>query len=232
MNPRRRGVLAPILSLLTFAALPACALAQHATGLYDPQPPADSAYVRVITLKAPTPVDVWLDNKPRLRQVTVAQPSDYMVVTAGHHNLTLKAGSQSVSVPLDVLAGHSLTLALAHLGGDAKPLLLPDKANTNKLKAVIMAYHLDSKAGPLDILTADGTTKVFTALAPGHSASLVVNPVSIEFMVTRAGDKTALARAGLSMSPGGTYSLVFTTADNGQLAAAGYANKLERYTGK
>jgi hypothetical protein len=182
-------VLAPILSLLTFAAL--SAPAQHATGLYDPQPPADSAYVRVITLKAPTPVDVWLDNKPRLRQVMVAQPSDYMVVTAGHHNLTLKAGSQSVLVPLDVLAGHSLTLALAHLGGDAKPLLLPDKANTNKLKAVIMAYHLD-RSGPLTSsrLTAP---KVFTALAPGHSASLVVNPVSIEFMVTRP-RQTALAR--------------------------------------
>lgn len=232
MTLQRRATLKPLLALLALPAVPLHSLAQHAAGLYDPQPPADSAYVRVIVLSAAAPVEVWLNDKARIRQLAVAQPSDYMVLGAGRHNLTLKSGGKSVVVPVEVVAGRSLTLAIAQLSTEVKPLILEDKPNTNKLKAIVMAYHLASKGGPLDILTADGGTKVFSSLAPGSSASLAVNPVTIDFIVTRAGDKTALARAGLSMSQGGTYSLVLTSADGAALAAAGYANKVERYTGK
>jgi alginate O-acetyltransferase complex protein AlgF len=222
---------ATVLGLLAFHGL---AMSQTTGALYDPQPPADSAYVRVIVASASGPVDIWLDGKLRLPNVAPAAPSDYMVVRAGKHKLSLHPSgkAQSFETQLEVIAGRSVTVAVAGLSADAKPQTFEDKANTNKLKAVLTVYNLAPQAGSVDFLTADGATKVFSGVAPGSAASLAVNPITVELMATKSGDKTALAKTSLTLGQGQTYSLVLLPADADKVLLKSGINTLERYSGK
>jgi alginate O-acetyltransferase complex protein AlgF len=232
--PRLYRLLTPLLLALSAAGFAPYATAQTTGALYDPQPPADSAYVRIIVVSADGPMDVQLDGKPRLQGLAAATASDYMVLKAGQHQLKVQGSgkSSSTEIPLEVVAGRSVTVALAHLGADSKPLFFADKANSNKLKAVLTVYHLAPKAGVIDIQTADGNTKVFAGVAPGTSSSLAVNPVTIELQASKVGDKTALAKAPLTMTQGLTYSLLVLPGEGDKLVMKSSANALERYTGK
>ncbi len=227
-------LLTPLLLALSALGFIPQASAQTASALYDPQPPADSAYVRIIVVSADGPMDVQLDGKPRQQGLTAATVSDYMVLKAGPHQLRVRGSGKSGSaeIPLEIVVGRSVTVALPNLGTDSKPLFFADKVNSNKLKAVLTIYHLAPKAGVIDALTADGSTKVFTGIAPGTSASLAVNPISIELQATRTGEKTALAKAPLTMAQGLTYSLLLMPGDGDKLVLKSSANALERYIGK
>ena len=220
----------PLLSALSLSAT----LAQTQGALYDPQPPADSAYLRVIVVTAAKPFEVVLDGKTRVPALAAATPSDYMVVKAGKHQLTLRGGAPDImaEVPLDIVAGRTVTMALDSLRPDTKPVLFQDRTNANKLKALVTFYHLAPGLGPIDMLTADGATRVFSGVAQGASASLPVNPVAVDLHVHKAGDATPLARAGLNMTNGTTYSLWLLPGENGKPVLKPGVNALERYTGK
>ncbi len=221
------------------AALLACLCtglwAQSAGLLYDPEPPADSAYVRVLLASRDAAVDILVDGQLRIRKLGAGEASDYMVLSAGKHSIAIHASGKSAALltaPLDVVRGRAMTVAFAALRADVAPTVFEDKANSNKLKALLTVYHLDAKAGTLDVLTADGNTKVFLGLSYGVSTSILVNPISIELMAVRSGDKTALARTSLAMAQGGTYSVLLLPGDGGKLTARAVQNKIERYTGK
>jgi len=203
--------------------------------LYDPEPPLDSAYVRILIAAQGAAVDVLVDGKMRVKQLPPGVPSDYLVLPAGQHSLTIQAAGKPkpyFSTPLEVVRGRALTVAYTSLQADAKPHIFEDKANSNKLKALIAVYHLDTKAGALDVLSADGKTKVFSAVQFGQSTNIQVNPISIELLATKSTDKKALAHTQLSMTQGGTYSIVLLSGSGGKLRAYTYQNKIERYTGK
>ena len=125
-----------------------------------------------------------------------------------------------------------MTVAFTTLLSDAVPIFFEDKANSNKLKSMLAVYNLDSKSGPLDLLTADGNTKVFVGVAHGTPASIQVNPISVELIAAKPGDKTPLARTSLAMTQGGTYSIFLLPIEGGKLSALAAQNKTERYTGK
>lgn len=217
------------------------ASAQSTGLLYDPEPPADSAYVRVIHL-ASDALDVQVDGKVRVGKLGSGEASDYMVLPAGKHAIALHKPGQGAalySMPLNVVAGRAMTIAIPAVQVDAKPVMFEDKTNSNKLKAILSVYHLDmagagkagAKTGALDILTADGSTKVFSALAPGTSAGLAVNPLTIELIAANSGDKQALARTQVAMAQGGSYSILLLPA-GGKLAMRTSSNKIERFSGK
>ena len=211
------------------------AAAQSNGLLYDPEPPADSAYVRVIHASHGSTVDVLIDGKTRVHNLAGGNASDYLVLANGKHTFALQSEGKNtvlVSSTLEVDSGRAITVAFTALRADTKPLVFEDKANSNKLKAVLAVYHLDSKAGPLDVLTADGKTHVFNNIAAGSSSQLSVNPITIELIAAKAGDKTAQARTSVAMAPGGTYSILLLPGDGGKLIARSVQNKVERYTGK
>lgn len=211
------------------------AAAQSAGLLYDPEPPANSAYVRVIHVSRAGAVDLYVDGKPRARNLAGGEAGDYLVIPAGQHTFALHPAGKpaaSVSTAIEVDSGRALTVAFPALRADAKPQLFEDKANSNMLKAVLAVYHLDAKCGPLDVLTADGKTKVFANVAPGASSHLSVNPITIELIAAKPGDKVAQARATVAMAPGGTYSFLLLSGEGGKLVARAMQNKVERYTGK
>lgn len=211
------------------------ASAQSTGVLYDPEPPADSAYVRVIVTSREASVDVMVDGHPRIRKLGGAEASDYMVLAAGKHTIALHPAGKAtayLSTTIDVARGRSMTLAFTTLQANTVPVIFEDKANSNKLKALLVVYHLDAKAGPLDLLTADGNTKVFSSLVFGTSSAIQVNPITIELVAVKTGDKTPKARTSLTMTQGGTYSVLLLPGEGGTLLARTTQNKIERYTGK
>ena len=105
----------------------------------------------------------------------------------------------------------------------------------NKLKAVLSAYNLDSRAGNLDVVTADGNTKVFANLAFGSSNALLVNPISVQLIATKVGggsESLVPGAANLTMTQGGAYSVFFVPDATGKLVARSVQSKTERYLGK
>jgi alginate O-acetyltransferase complex protein AlgF len=214
------------------------AIAQPAGLLYDPEPPADSAYIRVLVVQSETAIDVSVDGKQRATKLSAANASDYLVLPKGKHVIGLHAAGKSnaiTSYTIDVIPGKALTLAFPALKADAAPSIFEDKTNTNKLKSLLSAYHLDGKAGALNILTADGKTKVFSNLAFGASNAIAVNPISIDLIATKATDSASTAGAtktSLSMTAGANYSVFLVPNGQGMLVAHATQNKTEKYTGK
>lgn len=222
-----------------FGALLACAglTAQaQATGLlYDPEPPADSAYVRVLIASGDGAVDVWVDGKARIQKLVPGEASEFMVLVAGKHSIAVHPAGKGVatlSTALDVVRGRAMTVAFTALKADVAPVVFEDKTNANRLKALLAVYHLDPKAGALDVLTMDGSTKVFSDLTYGSSKSVPVNPISIELMVSKSGDKVRQTSASLRMTQGRTYSLLLLPGVGGKSTVRAVENKIERYTGK
>jgi hypothetical protein len=226
--------------LLFLASLQLCMVsfalhAQSSGRLYDPEPPIDSGYLRVVIATPAAAQDIWIDGQPRIQKLPGQSLSEYMVLLEGKHTLSFQtsgASSPKVTFPLEITRGKSITLAFPSLRADTVPFALEDKGNTNKLKVMLTAYHLAPKVGALDVMTADGSAKVFSNLAYAQSASLQVNPISVNLIASPAGGNGALAKFPLEMVQGGTYSVLFTVDAKGKLSAQTVLNKTERFTGK
>lgn len=234
-----RIILASILVKRGFGALLVflnfIAIAQPAGLLYDPEPPVDSAYVRVVLASRDGAVDIMVDGKPRIQKLASGDASEYMVLSAGKHSIAIHPAGKptpQLSTTFDVVRGRAMTLAFTTLRTDAVPVVFEDKANANKLKALLAVYNLDPKIGGVDVLTADGSTKVFSAVGFGVSTSISVNPISIDLIAAKVGEKIPLVRTSLAMTQGGTYSVLLMPGDGGKLVARTVQNKIERYTGK
>ncbi len=223
-------IVASLLACLSFAGR------TQATGLlYDPEPPIDSAYVRVILASRTGVVDILVDERPRIQKLIAGEASEYMVLTAGKHTVTVRPAGKSAasfSTKIDVVRGRAMTVAFRELKSDTVPVLFEDKANSNKLKALLAVYHLGSKGGALDVLTADGSTSVFSGVTYGASSFIQVNPITIDLIATTAGEKVPLGRTSLAMKQGGTYSLLLLSGVDGKLLVRSVQNRIERYTGK
>jgi hypothetical protein len=209
--------------------------AQTSGLLYDPEPPLDSAYVRVIAVSRSGLVDVVVDDQKRIQKLMPGDASDYMVLSAGKHAISIHAAGKSsalLSTTFDVVKGRAMTMAFPELKSGVVPIFFEDKANSNKLKALLSVYQLDAKAGAVDVLTGDGNTKVFTNVAYGTSVGIQVNPIAIELMTTAIGQKVAKAKVALSMTQGSAYSVVLLSGDGEKMVARTFLNKIERYTGK
>ena len=228
----RRPVLRQ-LALLALCLLPLAATqAQTQSGLYDPEPPANSAYVRLIHSSNDGALDVLVNGKARISALTRGIASDYMVLPAGSHQLELRQGGKSRKMPLEVQGAHALTLAFANLAGNSKPQIFEDKTIANKLKATLSVYHLHPSIDAVDITTADGKLTVFPALAAGATAVRAVNPIEIELVAQKSENRMLLARTKLALTPGGSYSIFLLPDTGGKMIALSQQNKVERYTGK
>lgn len=221
------------LSLLVGYASDVCA--QPAGMLYDPEPPSDSAYVRVIHASRDGAIDVDVDGQSRIKKLATGDASDYLVLGAGKRSLAIYSAGQKKPIfttSVDVIRGQPMTLALTAMKAEAAPIIFVDKVNSNKLKALLTFYHIDQKAGKLDVLSADGNTKVFSEVSFGSSASIQVNPIAIDLIATKSGGKASLAGAALAMTQGGNYSMILLPGDGKNAVLRAIQNKTERYTGK
>lgn len=221
-----------LLKALLLMLVSQCVMAQGGGGrLYDPEPPADSAYLRVVVAGAGVAADVVVDGRVRVKGLPAQEASEYLVLQEGNHVVALHAQGKAqvlASKSLDIAKGKSSTLVFASLKPDTVTTLLEDKGNTNKLKATLAAYHLAPKLGVVDIVTADGANKVFSGLAVGSVSALQVNPISIELQAMVG--KSA-AKVKLEMAQGGTYSAMLFEDAAGKPRLKVFPSRVERYTG-
>lgn len=162
-------------------------------GLYDPAPPANSAFVRV--LNAPTGT---LGGKAVT--ATAGAASAYVVIPQGQFAAKLGA----VSGPLSVEAGKFYSVAV--VGG--KLALLTDQAAENRAKALLTIYNLSSTA-LVDLKTADGKTAVVAGVKAGQSGSRAVNGITVD-LAAFAGPKALGTLKGAKLERGNAYALVLT----------------------
>ncbi|MDT8990059.1 alginate O-acetyltransferase AlgF [Curvibacter sp. APW13] len=219
-----------LLGIVVIGALP-WVWAQGNGRLYDPEPPADSAYVRVVVSAKSPAMDVAVDGAVRFRALPGQEVSDYMVLPGGGHTVALQVTGKSqvaASKVLEVQKGKSLTLVFSAAKGDARTTVFEDKGNTNKLKATLTTYNLGTN-GSLDIATADGANKVFTGLAAGSSSSIQVNPIAVELM---AKNDKGQGKVKLEMAQGGTYSVMAFEDAQGRPSLKVFQGRVERYTGQ
>lgn len=214
--------------LILVLAMP---LSAQETGLlYDPDPPADSAYVRVILVSPGETLDLLVDKKQRQRGLAFGEAGEYMVLPAGNHQFSFKGKQGEVfKFDLQVPKSATLTLAVGTRTSGTQPLVFEDKANTNKLKALITAYHLAPHLGRLDIVAGTNAQSLFTGLSPGGQVHRQVNPVSVELALK---GEAAVGRVAVNMEFGANYSLFIlpsATGKGAQLKAG--LNRVERYTG-
>lgn len=166
------------------------ALAQE--GLYDPAPPANSAFVRVAGLPAAN-----LGGKAVTAQSGAASP--YVVIPQG--DFTAKVGTASST--LKVEAGKFYTVV--SIGG--KLALLTDEAASNRAKALLTVYNLSKSS--VDLKTADGKTTVVTAVKAGASGSRAVNGITVDLSAF-AGSKALGTVKAVKLERGNAYALVVT----------------------
>jgi len=201
--------------------------------LYDPEPPPNSAYVRVINATPDAIADIAVDGRSRVKDLVGHEASDYLVLPAGKRTLTIAGhGAKPATVTVDVVSGRAISIAFDKATGDVKPLVFEDKANTNLLKAVLAVYHLNAKGPTVDVVAANGATKVMSGVHAGSSRGLAVNPIKVDLAAVAEGASAQLASASLAMAPGGTYSFILFAGPRGEFVARAIQNKVERYAGR
>jgi alginate O-acetyltransferase complex protein AlgF len=168
------------------------ALAQD-TGLYDPAPPADSAFVRVINVPVAT-----LGGKAVTALKGAA--SAYVVIPQGE--FAAKLGTTTSKLKVEAGKFYSVV----NIG--SKATLLTDQAAENRAKALLTIYNL-SKSATVDLKTADGKTAVVAGVKTGESGSRAVNGITVD-LAAFTGPKALGTLKGVKLERGNAYALVLT----------------------
>ncbi len=102
--------------------------------LYDPAPPADSAFVRVIHADADVGAVASKVGGVGYGELSYPSLSNYRIVKGGQHKVAIGAGSQDLTIE----AGGYFTIALTD-SGEIK--LLKDELLANPAKARVYVYN-------------------------------------------------------------------------------------------
>lgn len=180
------------------------AIAQEG-GLYDPEPPPNAAFVRIVQADPEAdPFDIDLPDT-EFDPVAYGEVSPYRVVVQGEYEL-------GETDPLDIEAGGFYTIASTPAG----IVVLPDAVNSDRAKALLVFYNF-SELPDLDLKTADGSVAVISGLAPHHAGDVQVNPIAIDFGVFANDTRLALIEDP-GLQRGAAYGIfVFGSADDLQV---------------
>lgn len=171
--------------LITLAWLALGFTAAEAAGaddaLYDPAPPPNSAFVRVIDARGEGNLQVTVGDAAVT--VPASGVSPYVVVPQGEQDVALSTQSGKVTLA----AGKYYTIAL-YVGGSTEPKLIEDEILTNPAKSGIYVYNF-SDAPTVKLYAPKPKVAVVDNLKPGVSAFKSVNAVTVDLALME-GDKT------------------------------------------
>jgi hypothetical protein len=207
----------------------------QSTGLYDLEPPSDSAYVRILLTESVGAMMVSIDGKLRVPSLPINQASNYLILTPGQHIISISSANKqkaTQTISIDLNRGRMITIALLTANPADEPIIFEDKMGSNKLKAMLNVYQLALKNQSIDILTSDGATKIFSNLAYGTSGNIQVNPISTNIIARKSGNVTSIAKDSLSMIRSEAYSIFLLPKNSGGVLLKVAQNKIERYTSK
>lgn len=168
-----------LLSLLFITILPWATAQANDDELYDPAPPPDSAFVRVIHANTAQSQISATVGGTAYGQLSYPQLSGYRIVKGGSHKVTL--GSAVNEVTID--AGGYFTIALTD-GGDIK--LVKDELLSNPAKARVYFYNF-SDAPVASLFAPQHGAAILDKVAANDGASREVNALKLTLQV-KAGD--------------------------------------------
>ena len=161
--------------------------------LYDPAPPADSAFVRVINAAEGGPVDVSLGANS-FSKVAFPGISAYQIVPQGAHSAKL-GGDET---DLTITAGKYYSLAVVEKDGKKEIVQIEDPQIKNPAKALITFYNL-SDAPAAALYAAAQKADIFPAVKTGDKASREVNALTIDVAVKDAEGKEVSSFKGIEL---------------------------------
>ncbi|WP_181702170.1 alginate O-acetyltransferase AlgF [Chthonobacter albigriseus] len=170
-----------LLAATILAAAPVAALAQDA-GLYDPAPPADSAFVRFVDASLKGDGTGSVDGAPL--DLSGDGVSSFVVVKSGEHSVTY--GDATASAAFD--AGNYYTVVFNEAGQG--PVVIKDEVLTNPAKAGLHFYNLTGEAG-LSLAAPKQKVAIFENVGPGEMKFRPVGAVDVDLAV-ESGGKTVV----------------------------------------
>ena len=179
--------------------------------LYDPEPPLNSSFLRLIQVGSNDTYEVLIDGVKKSQVLKAGSISDYYVVTSGSHRIQLKNQSnpnKDIKTSLTILPGYFFTYAFINYSKNSKEVLFKDLPNLNQLKSQLTSYNLTKSIDKFDLETTEGKISIFKGISQGSSKSITVNPIDISVSLI---DSSALNRLNLSLHlvAGKSFSLFF-----------------------
>lgn len=201
----KRFMLAGVASLVMMAGV----VQANDQQLYDPAPPADAAFVRVVNGTA-NAVDVTVGSAAYAK-VAKGAAATYQIVKEGEYKPSVVvAGKTSEEAGLKVAAGKYYTLAVVSDAADADGVALKemeDAQMSNPAKAYVYFYNLSDKANAA--VRAPKFNKDVVALtATPASASRDLGQATVDLAVTADGkDVKVFSGVALQRRAGVTFVL-------------------------
>lgn len=188
--------------ILTLMMLILPVSAAHAVdeALYDPAPPADSAFVRLINASGEKTVSGLIGS---ITFKEVADVSPYMVLKAGKYDLSVGKAKQSV----EVKAGTSYTFAYSKDGDKEALASFEDAAMDDPSKAMIYFYNLSDKEA--NLRAPNFNTDIVSKVAAGTSQSKALNALTVDVALT-VDNNDVKTFPGIELKRRNGYSFVLT----------------------
>lgn len=166
--------------LLTLVSFSVPVQAADDTALYDPTPPADSAFVRIINATGAT-ADATIGGAS-YSGITAPGISAYRIIPQGEQEVKIGDFSKKLTIE----AGKYYSLALTEKDGAKDLATLEDAVIKNPAKAMIYFYNLsDAPTGALRAVKQNAD--VVADVKSGASGSREVNALTIDVAVTAEG---------------------------------------------
>ena len=184
---------------------------------------AGDAKVRVAHFSSDAPpIDVYVDGKPKLRNVPFQAMSDYLTVPGGSHTFDIRAAgtaataAPAVTVTQDFAAAKNYTVAaIGPIASISGKVYSDDLAVPAAGKARIRVIHATPSAPSVDVAVKGGAV-LFPALAFGTASPYTeVAAGSYEIEVREAGKTVALLTKPVTLQSGGVYTVAAVPAANG-----------------
>jgi alginate O-acetyltransferase complex protein AlgF len=187
------------LSLTLLALLAATAAGQ---GLYGPEAPRDTAYLRLINASGQEAVTMTVDGN-EWEPLPFAGVTPYRQLAPGEHSLSLFGQDHAFTASPE---GFITAVALPE-----RVLLLEDTPLRDISRGLLTLYNLTG-AGPLTLRTADGT-EVLTDVQVESAESIAISEAEVGLVLYQGGEELEVLEPRL-YSRGEAHSLIVLPHDS------------------
>jgi hypothetical protein len=203
--------------------------------LYDPEPPQNSSYLRIIHAGSNDLYDVSIDGKIRIRNLKPGLASEYLILPSGIHQIEMANISHSekvIKVRAPVVSGHSFTYAFLAYADMTKPEIFDDISTGSRLKAQLMVYNISSNFKKVDLLAAGEKKPIFEDIDKYASRYLAVNPVEVNIQFARPQTKKLISNQSITLIAGRSLSIFLLSIPQGGAVTTQQFNAVEKYQRK
>jgi hypothetical protein len=203
--------------------------------LYEPEPPSNSSYIRIIHAGSVDSYDVSVDGIKRIRNLKSENASQYLILASGSHQIKMMNISHPEKIIITsvaVIPGHSFTYAFLDYADIKKPVIFEDIAISNRLKTQLTVYNLSSNMNKIDLETADGKLTIFNAIDKYTSKYLAVNPIEAIVQLVKSENKKVISKQSLKLVAGTNFSVFLLSTRLGQPVTSQLLSSVEKYQPK